>query len=74
MKFRFCVARILDNDPRPLVYHNRLPSKHWVILTFPSSEDFFEDIEASYPFISRRMMRVPSMKTRDRAGNDAYYL
>ena len=31
-------------------------------MTFPSSEDSFEDIEARYPFTLRRMKYVSSMK------------
>ena len=72
MRLRFYVARIPDNDPRPLVYHNRWPSKHRAIMTLPSSDDFFEDIEARHPFTSRREPRTVHEDTRDRAGNDAY--
>ena len=52
------MARVTDNDLRPILDHGRLPSKYRAIMTFPSLEDFFEDIGARYPLNSRRMKHV----------------
>ena len=62
MKFRFCMARITDNDLRPLLNHDRLPSKHRAIMIFSSLEDFFKDIGARIPFTSRRMKHVKTLE------------